>query len=49
VFGEAPGRLTGLGLMTDSNNTGESVEAWFGPLVLRPAGLPTQVARPLGP
>lgn len=49
VFGEAPGRLTGLGLMTDSNNTGESVQAWFGPMVLRPAGLSHQAARPLQP
>lgn len=34
AFGEAPGLLTGLGLMTDSNNTGESVQAWFGPVVV---------------
>lgn len=46
AFGEAPGRLTGLGLMSDSNNTGESVEAWFGPVVLRAGSLPTQVAKP---
>jgi hypothetical protein len=36
AFGEAPGPLTGLGLMTDSNNTGETVQAWFGPLSLEP-------------
>ena len=34
VFGEAPGRLTGIGVMSDSNNTGENVQAWFGPLTL---------------
>lgn len=34
VFGEAPGQLTGVGLMTDSNNTGSSVSAWFGPIAL---------------
>ncbi len=34
AFGEAPVRLTGVGLMSDSNNTGESVSAWFGPLTL---------------
>ncbi len=49
AFGEAPGRLTGLGLMSDSNNTGESVEAWFGPVVLRPRSLPAQVAQPSEP
>jgi hypothetical protein len=36
VFGEAPGRLTGIGVMSDSNNTGENVHAWFGPLTLEP-------------
>ncbi len=34
VFGEAPGRLTAIGVMSDSNNTGEKVQAWFGPLSL---------------
>ncbi len=34
VFGEAPGPLIGIGLMSDSNNTGGSVSAWFGPLTL---------------
>jgi Protein of unknown function (DUF3047) len=36
VFGEPPGRPTALGVMTDSNNTGERVSAWFGPLMLSP-------------
>lgn len=36
VFGELPGRLTAMGVMTDSNNTGERVSAWFGPLMLSP-------------
>lgn len=45
VFGEAPGRLTALGVMTDSNNTGERVSAWFGPLMLSPLQAPaTKVA-----
>jgi hypothetical protein len=39
VFGEAPGALTAIGVMTDSNNTGEKVRAWFGPLVLAPSAL----------
>ncbi|MGC4394628.1 DUF3047 domain-containing protein [Hydrogenophaga sp. T2] len=35
AFGHAPGALTGLGLMTDSNNTRVDTEAWYGPLALR--------------
>lgn len=34
AFGEAPGPLIGVGVMSDSNNTGASVSAWFGPLTL---------------
>lgn len=34
AFGEAPGALIGLGLMTDSNNSGASVTAWYGPMNL---------------
>ena len=34
AFGEAPGAMVGLSLMTDSNNSGASVEAWYGPLDL---------------
>jgi Protein of unknown function (DUF3047) len=37
VFGDPPGRPTAVGVMTDSNNTGEQVSAWFGPLMLSPA------------
>lgn len=37
VFGEVPGPLIGIGVMSDSNNTGESVSAWFGPLTLKGA------------
>lgn len=36
VFGEPPGPVSAVGVMTDSNNTGERVNAWFGPLVLSP-------------
>jgi Protein of unknown function (DUF3047) len=35
AFGEAPGPLVGLGLMSDSNNSGASVTAWYGPMDLR--------------
>jgi len=30
AFGEDPGRLTGVAVLTDTDNTGESVEAWYG-------------------
>ena len=35
AFGEAPGPMVGLGLMTDSNNSGAAVTAWYGPLELK--------------
>lgn len=35
AFGEKPGRLIGLGVMTDTDNTGESVEAWYGDIRLK--------------
>lgn len=44
VFGEAPGPLTAIGVMTDSNNTGEHVRAWFGAITLSPP--PAQGDRP---
>jgi hypothetical protein len=34
AFGEKAGTLRSVGLMSDANNTGASVEAWFGPLQL---------------
>ena len=36
VFGHAPGRLIGIGVMTDTDNTGETVEAFYGDVALRP-------------
>jgi hypothetical protein len=32
AFGEAPGALVGIGLMTDSDNTRSRTRAWYGPL-----------------
>ena len=32
TFGEAPGALVGIGIMTDSDNTQTKTRAWFGPL-----------------
>ncbi|TFY97551.1 DUF3047 domain-containing protein [Ramlibacter rhizophilus] len=41
AFGEPPGRLGGIGLMTDADNTRSTAQAWYGPLTL----LPPAVAR----
>jgi hypothetical protein len=30
AFGEDPGRLTGVAVLTDTDNTGEHAEAWYG-------------------
>jgi hypothetical protein len=35
AFGEAPGPLMAVGLMSDTDNTGSQLNAWFGPLRLR--------------
>ena len=35
AFGEAPGALVGIGLMTDSDNTHSNSIAWYGPIALR--------------
>lgn len=37
AFGERPGPLIGIGLMTDADNTGSTAEAWYGDVLLRPA------------
>ncbi|NML48390.1 DUF3047 domain-containing protein [Ramlibacter sp. G-1-2-2] len=34
VFGEAPGALVGVGIMTDSDNTRSEAQAWYGPVKL---------------
>ena len=35
AFHEAPGRLIGIALMTDTDNTGGTAEAWYGDVVLK--------------
>jgi hypothetical protein len=35
AFGEAPGALIGIGLMTDSDNTRSKALAWYGPIELK--------------
>jgi hypothetical protein len=34
AFGEKPGRLIGVGVLTDTDNTGETVDAWYGDIRL---------------
>lgn len=36
AFGEPPGALVGVALMTDSDNTRSRVRAWYGPVLLAP-------------
>lgn len=42
AFGEPPGALKGIALMTDSDNTGARAEAWYG--AVRVQGLPDRDA-----
>jgi len=35
AFGEPPGRLVGVGIMTDTDNTGTEIEAYYGDIELR--------------
>lgn len=37
AFGETPGALVGMAIMTDSDNTRSMARAWYGPLRLLPA------------
>jgi hypothetical protein len=37
AFGEAPGALVGIAIMTDSDNTRSTARAWYGPVSLGPA------------
>ena len=39
AFGEPPGALLGIGIMTDSDNTRANALAWYGPVRLSPAVL----------
>jgi hypothetical protein len=34
AFGEEPGALVGIGIMSDSDNTRSKVKAWYGPVTL---------------
>jgi hypothetical protein len=37
AFGEDPPMITGVAIMTDSDNTGESATAWYGDIVFKQA------------
>lgn len=39
AFGEPPGALVGIGIMSDSDNTRSTSQAWYGPLRLHGAAL----------
>jgi hypothetical protein len=45
AFGEAPGKLIGIAIMTDTDNTASVAQAWYGPLRLLPADAPGQLLR----
>jgi hypothetical protein len=38
AFGEEPGRLIAVGIMTDTDNTRSNTQAWYGPVMLGAAG-----------
>jgi hypothetical protein len=44
AFGEEPGRITAVGIMTDTDNTGSAVEAYYGDIAFRRAEPPPAVA-----
>jgi hypothetical protein len=43
VFGEEPGPITAIGIMTDTDNTGANVHAYYGDIVFRRVAPPRQV------
>ncbi len=46
AFGEKPGRITGIALMTDTDNTGESATAYYGDISLCRADSSTRRRKP---
>lgn len=46
AFGEQPGALVGIAIMTDSDNTRQTAKAWYGPVTLKSKAA-TTVAVPL--
>lgn len=46
AFGEEPGRLVSMALMTDSDNTRSQARAWYGPVAVHPPGPLLAPSRP---
>lgn len=44
AFGEEPGRVKAIGIMTDTDNTGQSVEAYYGDIAFLSTGDAAQVS-----
>ncbi len=42
VFGEEPGRLIGVAIMTDTDNTASQAQAWYGPVEIGRTALAAQ-------
>jgi hypothetical protein len=49
VFGEAPGALIGVAIMTDADNTRSHAKAWYGTVSLSPGAFPATSGGPRGP
>jgi hypothetical protein len=43
AFGERPGRITSIGIMTDTDNTGDNVHAYYGDIVFKRVAPPRYV------
>ena len=44
AFGEEPGQITAIGIMTDTDNTGDNVHAWYGDIAFRKGSAPPVIA-----
>jgi Protein of unknown function (DUF3047) len=46
AFGEEPGALTGIALMTDTDNTQSQAMAWYGPISFKPSAKTPVASKP---
>jgi Protein of unknown function (DUF3047) len=46
AFGEEPGALTGIALMTDTDNTQSKATAWYGPISFKPPAKTAVASKP---
>lgn len=44
AFGEEPGQITAVGIMTDTDNTGDYAHAWYGDIAFQRFALPRAIA-----